>query len=560
MKLSLRFLCLVAALVVLPAARAQWQDVVYSLHGGWNAIYLHGDATHASPEVLFANNPEVISVWRWNPNPNPAPIDGSSLVPSTNTPEWSVWVRDEPTQTTLDSMIGQSAYLVQAAGAASDTYSLTLPQRALPPRNTWVRTGANLLGFPTQLSSNYPLFSNYFATFPAAIAANTKIYHYVGGDIGPGNPIQVFSPAVERVDRNQAYWFDATVVGNFYAPLEITPTNLDGLVFGRTGSLITVRVRNRTAAVVTLTVAPVASAAPPDGEEAIVDPVPLTRRTFDVGTGEYVETPVSAAFSEPIAPQSTIDLTFGLDRGQMTGASGSLYASLLRFTDSGSLLDVQLPVTARVASLAGLWLGDVTVTGVESKAPGATGTTTARGFPLRVLLHVDDAGTARLLSQVYLGHLAAAPYALGLCTQETGLKADELATATRLTATHLPLDTNIATGSGSVALGETLIRTVSVAFNDRTNPFVHEYHPDHDNKDARGVLLSAGVESYDITRECQFTFTATPPEGSSPVGWGSTVIGGTYTEIITGLHKEPLTVTGTFELRRVSEISSITLN
>ena len=115
-------------------------------------------------------------------------------------------------------------------------------------------------------------------------------------------------------------------------------------------------------------------------------------------------------------------------------------------------------------------------------------------------------------------------------------------------------------GSGSVALGSTLVRTVTIAFNDRTNPFVHAYHPDHDNKDARGTPLSAGVESYNVARECRFTFTTTPPGGSSSVGWGSSVIGGTYVEIVTGLHKDSITVSGTFELRRVSEIGSITVN
>lgn len=49
---------------------AQWQTTSYTLQGGWNSIYLHGDASHATPDTLFANHPEVLEVWRWNPNPN----------------------------------------------------------------------------------------------------------------------------------------------------------------------------------------------------------------------------------------------------------------------------------------------------------------------------------------------------------------------------------------------------------------------------------------------------------------------------------------------------------
>ena len=458
---------------------------------------------------------------------------------------------------TMKSWDWRQAYLARAA----DTYALTLPQRTLPPRNSWVRNGANFLGFPSRLNgSNYPTFSSYFATFPAAIAANTTIFKYVGGDIGPNNPAQVFSTVSERLDRNQAYWFDATVVGQFYAPLEITPSNLDGLTYGRTGSTLSVRVRNRTAAPVTLTISPTTSLPAPAGQEAITAPVPLTRRLFNAATTSYVETPITGAYPETIAPQTSIELSFGIDRAQMTAAAAALYASLLRFTDSGNLLDIYLPASARTASLAGLWVGDIALTGVQSTAPGSPGTTTPRSYPLRVLLHVDNAGTARLLSQVFLGQLAAAPHAYGLSTRETSLKADAKATATRLVAVTMPLDTEIATGTGSVALGQTLVRTITVPFNDRTNPFLHAYHPDHDNKDARGAPLSAGVESYTYSRACSFTFTTTPPAGTSAAGWGATVLGGTYSETVTGVHKLPLTATGTFTLRRVSELGTITLN
>lgn len=542
------------------AARAQWQSVTYTLHGGWNAIFLHGDATHATPDVLFAANPEIVAVWRWNPNPTPVQFGNSPLIPAAGTPEWSTWYRGQPAQSTLAVLNGQTGYLVQCTGTVSNNYSLTIPQRPLPPRLSWVRNGANLLGFPTRLATDFPTFTNFFATFPAAVATSTRIYKYVGGDLGPANPVQVFSPTSERLDRTQAYWFEAPVVGSFYAPLEVSPSNLDGLHYGRTGSLLTVRLRNRTAAAVSITVTPTVSAGAPAGQEGITGPVPLTRRTFDVATSAYIFTAVAGAFSEVIGPQSSVELIFGVDRALITGPTNALYASLLRFTDGGNLMDISLPVSARVTSLAGLWVGDVAVNGVESKAPGSPGTTTSRPFPLRVLLHVDDAGTARLLSQVFLGPLAPAPNALGICTREIGLKADEKANATRLVSTQLPLDTEISTGTGSVALGASLLRTISIPFDGATNPFVHAYHPDHDNKNARFEPLGAGVESPAFSRACTFTFAVTAPPTSSPIGWGSTVIGGTYSETVTGVHKAALTVTGTFELHRVSEIGAITLN
>jgi hypothetical protein len=131
------------------------------------------------------------------------------------------------------------------------------------------------------------------------------------------------------------------------------------------------------------------------------------------------------------------------------------------------------------------------------------------------------------------------------------------------------IDGSGGTGSGSVSVPGSLTRIIHVPFDDPTNPFVHQYHPDHDNRDAQGNPLPAGVESYDIKRVATFTFTSAPPSGSAvTTGWGSTVIGGLYAEVISGLHQDSagvgsgngLELAGTFELRRVSEIGTLTVN
>jgi hypothetical protein len=571
---------LLSALCLTSAAQAQWQSTNYTLKGGWNAIYLHGEATFAPPATLFSANPEVLEVWRWNPNPNQVQFTTSPLLPTPGTPEWTVWKRDGSV-TALTGLTGQNAYLVRCSGTTANTYTVTLPQRPLPPSTKWVRNGANLLGFPTKLNGSYPTFQNYFTAFPAAIAANVKIFKYTGGELSAANPLQIFSPNAERLDRNQAYWFDSEVVGNFSAPLEISLSVSGGLDFGRNGSIITARVLNRTAAVMSLTIAPVASNAAPSGQETITGSVPVTRRTFNSTTAAWEETPIATGYTEVIAPQSSVELSFGIDRAAMTaGTPGALFASLLRLTDGGDQFDILLPVQARKTSLAGLWIGEATVNAVESKADADAVTPTGRGYPLRYVIHVADDGTARVLSQVFMGPMAAAPHDFGICTKEIGLKSDRKADASRIVSVHLPLNRVLdgavdpldpleAAGSGSVAMGVDLIRTVRIPFNDPTNPFVHQYHPDHDNKSAAGVALMAGQESYNIERRITFSFTATPPPGSSvTTGWGSSVIGGTYAETVQGLHKDTtgvgtgngLNLIGTFELRRASELGSLTVN
>jgi hypothetical protein len=547
-----------ATLFIAATAHAQWQSTTYTLNSGWNSIYLHGDASYTTPDVLFASKSEVLEVWRWNPNPDQVGFTSTPLLPSNGTPEWSKWVRGA-TGNSLISLTGQSAYLVKCSAAVT----VAVPQRPMPPSNTWVRSGANFLGFPSsKAAGNFPTFSSYFATFPTAIAANAKIFKYVGGDLGPGNPLQIFSTASERVNRDQAYWFSSEVVGNFYAPVQISLSNNEGFAFGRRNSVITARVMNRTAAVMTLRITPVASDDKPSGQELITAGVPLTRRTLNA-QGASVETPIAAAYNEVIAPNSSVELSFGINRSAMTGAANALYASLLRFTDSANTFDILIPATARKDTLAGLWIGEATVSAVESKPLANAVKPAGSTFPLRYLIHVADNGTAEVLSQVFMGPMAAAPYNFGLCKSEAGLKADAKSAARRIVATHMPLDRALAT-TGSFAIGGTLACTIETPFNDPTNPFVHQYHPDHDNKSGQTTLV-AGQESYTVTRAVSFTFTATPPGGGSVTGWGSSVIGGTYGEVVSGLHRDSagvgtgdgLRLTGTFELRRASELGTL---
>jgi hypothetical protein len=276
-----------------------------------------------------------------------------------------------------------------------------------------------------------------------------------------------------------------------------------------------------------------------------------------------METPIAAAYDEVIAPNSSVELNFGIDRSQMNGAADALHASLLRFTDAAKSFDILIPATARKSSLAGLWIGEALVTAVESKLLADAVNPAGSKFPLRYLIHGADDGTARVLSQVFMGPMAAAPHDFGLCLSESGLKADAKSSARRIVATHMPLDLALG-GAGSFAIGGDLNCTIATPFDDPTNPFVHQYHPDHDNKSGKTALV-AGQESYSVTRQVTFTFTATPPGGGSPTGWGSSVIGGTYGEVVSGLHRDSvgvgtgdgLRLTGTFELRRASELGTL---
>ena len=110
-----------------------------------------------------------------------------------------------------------------------------------------------------------------------------------------------------------------------------------------------------------------------------------------------------------------------------------------------------------------------------------------------------------------------------------------------------------------MAEGESVNVTLTLAPDLPTNPFLHRYHPDHDNlKAGTGEPLPADqAEAYAVQRDLSFTFTDAQTVGSSDPGWGDTTLGGIYYETLTGLHRQPLRVQGAFILGRASNIATL---
>lgn len=554
----MKFLTRLIPLILLltSSAYSQWVTKSYSLLSGWNGVWLAGDASYVTVSELFASNSAITEIWRWNPNPDGTQFTQTPSQPTTNSDEWTIWKRDG-TETGLSRMVGNSAYLFRCSSAVT----VPIKQLVQPPLATWLISGGNFLGFPSGTASA-PKISSYFASYPSAsttvLSTPSKIYKYVGGELSASNPMQV-TAANETMDPNKAYWFNVATIGNFTAPVEYEVASSAGLAFGRTVSSSSVGITNRSTSALTLTVSLGASESAPTNQAAIAGGVPLTVRTFVSATNSYTETAMGTSFTVTVPASGRTTLDFGIDRTAMTGTPDAFYASVLRFRDSANLSDVSLPVSAQPASPAGLWVVNTSVNQVTPTAGG--GSSTSQPFPLLFLVHMDSAGNARLLTQAFVGKLASSGNPLGISTNEDkvlGYSESDLKPV-RYFACQMPTSITSIVGSGTFAIGDTASWTIPIDFKEPTNPFVHTYHPDHDNFDPKGKSLAVGQESYTIGRTCGFTFTESPPDGSYVSGWGSTVLGGTYSEAITGLHRRTLQVRGTFEMRRVSEVSSIDL-
>lgn len=538
-----------ACLLFAATASAQWRTTTIPLEAGWSAIWLHEDASHLSPDQLFADKPEVLEVWRWNASESVQQFTTSTLEPTGGTPDWNNWTRNG-TANTLATMLGQSTYLVRT----TQPTTFTVTGRTTMPSPTWRRANANFIGFPVPESSP-PTMGAFFSTFATAIATGSPVYKYIGGELGPSNPIQIFSPSTESMRRHRAYAFSAAITGDFYGPFSVSFRDGNTL-FGKSRNTSTLLLTNRSATQsISITITPDSSVASPSGNVTLAGSVPLTVRSFNTGSGVYTDDPLSSPLTVSILPSSTKEIPLRVVRSGFQ--ADAFYASHLKIRDSQNLAEVFLPVTAVGSSLGGLWIGDAEIENVSSLISGSTGSSVGNPKPkLRTLLHLSGQSGGTLLSQVFLGLLKGST-SVGVATREDLLDASQLASAIRFSSAHMPLD-RVISATGSAAPGSTLTATVAIAFDDPANPFVHQYHPDHDNRSPLGEALPAGKESFSITRAISYTFTSAPPNAPAGSDWGPDTIGGTYHETISGLRAVPITVSGTFRLQRASDISQLT--
>lgn len=592
---------LMALLLLALPARAQWVSQSLSLKAGWNAVYLHVDASHQTLQELVAADPDspIMEVWLWAPPVSTVQFVTSPQDPLPDNNQWRYWNRNTGGGT-LARMVGNAAYLVRVS-ADTATYAWTLRGKPLVPSYQWTTTGLNFIGFPT-VPTGAPAWETFIAP-SAELQLNAEIFHYPGGNLGAGNPGRLFALRTTPVTRGQAYWIrSGTAFNRYFAPFEVEATGGGGLVFGDALSAQNFRVRNLTTNALTMTLDLVASEAPPAGQPAIAGVPPLQLRgalnTTNLTYG-YTNLSVGTARTVTLAPRGTpgsdVEVVLGLDRSAMTGAEGALFAAVLRLTDSMGFSQVEVPVTARVASTSGLWVGSAEINRVEPYLPALQrlaasavpvgpapavpeGVTVLpreemeanvpRTFPVRLIVHNPGSGSAKLLQQVFYGFDAFTNPVVA--TSESVLLGSMLAQSRRITTSNLPWRAGNAPWAFSGRLGDasTLTTVVETGFDDHgSNPFLHTYHPDHDNLDPTfKTQVPRGMESYGIRRE--ITLRVLPPSTNVFSLGNSRTMRGWYTETIRllGLARgggtndtREFLVSGPFTLTRISEVPALTV-
>ena len=589
-----------------PAA-AQWETQSFQVKPGWTGVWLHVDPSYTNLDSLIGGDPAnpIVEVWYWQTPVTPAQILPFQSAP-TPSADWVSWVRAGYTNTpsgALAQLIPNAAYLVHST--ATTNYTWQVKGKPVAPNYSWTSSGLNFIGFSTPAASP-PTFSAFLVLAPS-LAAGLQlpsdgqrapgIYRYSGGALGVNNPSLLPSLfwSSTPLTRGQAFWVDAGKAynNNYFGPFQVTGlSSSSGLALGDSASQSTFTLRNVTSSNLTVTVRLLASESAPAGQpNAVGVPPVLLRGALVASNLTYVANSlaVNGTTNWRLAPQgqagSQVTVVVGVNRSAMSGAPGALYAGILRFTDSLNLSQVDVPISAQTSAATGLWVGKAAVTQAGNylktyqvdvnnnpvmSSNGSyivMGVNTSLGavaqpFPVRLILH-NDGTNVMLLQRVFYGLSPGAN--LVVANQESALDPLHLGTARRISSADFPWTSANQPWpcSGQFAPGSALAVTVPLAYDDQaSNPFLHTYHPDHDNLDATFQnKLPRGSESYDMTR--QITLNLSPPgtDFTSLTAAGQS-LSGTYVETMTlfgvGSAARDFHVSGAFTLHRISPIAHLT--
>ena len=572
---------IVAALVVAPwalgAASPDSATQSLTLKPGWNAVFLELRPDADDCDTVFANLP-VESVWAWNEHEQPVQYvrDPSTLMPQD--PAWLAYFPPSSQQAFLRSLhriLGGRAYLIKLAGSAPIDWNIVgrLAMRA----PAWVADSFNLVGF--QVDPNVsPTMKDYFAPSPAH--GGQPIYRLNAA--GQWEPVA--DPASAKITRGEAYWVYCKGASKYVGPFTVESQGGEGLDYGSTLTELPLRLKNDSSHSKTVTIQLQPSNRPsvrPTGDSASSagGAVPLSVCKVNTEKQQASWEALDGPLSLTMDAKSEQDVRLAVRRSAMPApaSSDTVFQSELLVSDSQGGL-YRMPVyAAKALSPAGLWVGSVAAKAVSEAAnpeDSVTPKEVPSEFHFRIVVHVDATGKANLLQEVLLMQLQATyktdpddsthqivdqPMRYVLLTndalipefQGSALRDGELV-GRRISSPVFGFKTPILmTGS----LGQQLACTVSMAYDDPVNPFLHRYHPDHDNLDERfEVDLGAGKESYNFSRKVTLEFSSTDPDGMSLPNWGDDQVGGIYHEELTGVHINKIYIKGTFRLQQICRV------
>lgn len=569
---------LAAALLSAPARGqvAQFTQT-FELHPGWNAVFLEVRPEPNDSESVFGPLP-LASAWAWNPKVGKVDFVENPTEEQIESPQWLGYFprpRPESILTNLFAVQANRAYLIKIEGDQPVTWSVTGRPEIQSP--SWVADSFNLTGFFVD-PGQPPTFAQYLN--PSDAHRQQPIYRLNG--VGVWEAVNPYSTPIKS---GEAYWVFSKGPSDYSGPIAIDLDTGKTMDFGGGSSRQRMRIRNlgSVPAGVTLTKLPGSA------------PIRLSFYNFDADMAQisWPELPDNLPLAAPEGGELLVDLAprralfsapevgsvlmvrdgFGFRRLVAITAKTAFAppAFAARRNRTGNPLMESAVTTTN--PLAGLWVGNVMIFNVSEAQQGSlVPTPVGRGFAFRVLLHVDAAGTVRLLKEVIQlwkeGTRVPDPENPGMFTvDEPGYYAlltdeslvsqfsgavlrDGQPVGLRTSTAAYDFTPQFIVMNGGFGIGNGLSTTLSLPAGAPTNPFRHKFHPDHNNLDE--TYTQYLEEAFVVTRQMEFDFTASDPLGRSQPEYGESAIGGTYQERISGLHRNDIVVAGVFSLKRAS--------
>ncbi len=569
------------ALLLLPLSpRAADMSQTITLNPGWNAIYVSVQPNDNEIESVFANIP-VRSVWRWRPGREQVQFIRDPSEGLENVEGWFAWFpepRPDAMLTNLFTIDGNTAYLVRLPEDAG-TRQLTIHGKPRFIPTQWRPDDFTLTGLPVA-GSNPPTFSEFFSQSPAH--ASQPIYRLDNAD-GRWKPVSGSTP----ISANEAYWIRTQGNSRYQGRMHLVLDQGESLAFDAAFDQMRFVLRNLSGVNGSFQIERLGSTR-----------VPLSLRTEDPETGEvgWPDLPDVETIDAPA--NKDVFITLAIKRPQFTQQR---MEQLIAITDElGQRIvlhvggDVVQPgaLPARPAGMgaagakaggdnpllfAGLWIGEVVIDKVSEAQNGGTTPVTvgSSAFTQRFLVHVNAQGQARLLKDViqmweegtmrpssidpsYQEVDQPGRYVLLTNKQLISLYSgvagrDGTPVGIRYSSIGYDFPGETLDFTGVFGPGGEISTTIVMPPQLPTNPFLHRYHPDHNNLDEQ--FLNYLPEAFEVQRNVQMAFTPDDPSGSNGPGWGDSLIGGTFAESITGLHRNTIFTSGTFHLRRASPVT-----
>jgi len=615
-KSNFSFIKFIAALICISIssqyAYAQWRTQTITLLPGWNGVYLHVDPSHQNIGDLEGLDPNITDIWLWKPKLKSDQFIQDPDIPTDGKSRWVRWNKDLGPSSSLQRLVGNAAYLVKYGVKAEDgTWAPDVNAKwnikgvPVPPNYSWTSTGLNFFG----LADDPDKGASFEKFFPASILngeSPAEFYTYRGGELSDEaedkNPAEVFAKRNTPVQRGEAFWMRVgDSFNSYFGSFDLVLQETKGAHFGETKEQYRILIRNRVEEALSVTMALRSTEEAPSGQPEIKNGIKVLVKgepnltDLSYGYKKLEEGPsvwtLSPAKAGAVGAGSSQEIIIGIDRHNMDGKPGDLFGGILEFTDSLGLIKYEVPISAIIPANSGLWVGSVQVgfvrhditffrkknekeveTDEDGKAisEGINDTYGAVGenYPLRFIFHRhnSDNPTTTLYQRLFYGLRKGAELSTDfiITNDERALDKKSLKTARRVASAHLPWSKANAGWecSGEFDLGKETTVKVNLPYNDRiSNPFIHAYHPDHDNLDAKFKSeLNQGYESWGINREMTFRIDEPKDDFNSLVSVGRQFSGEFHEKVEltgVGVEKKAYHAKGIFELNRVNESNEV---